>query len=115
MRLDLDKIEVMRPENLAKVAAQGISAMMFVRSVGGYDDKPQSASVRLIHTVDGSLIAGLAWQNGRGGAQGSPVDAMMRKDVVDAATEIAQSLAEQLDWPRYEKQRQPRRGRRSRR
>ena len=100
IRSNLNEEEVMEPQNLALIAARGIDAILFVRTVAGYDDKPQSASIRLVHTEDGLLVGGLAWQNGKGGVAGSPLDRMQRKDIVDAGEEIAEALAEQMRWER---------------
>ena len=98
LRLNLDEIEVMRPQNLSLIYENGVEAVMFVRVVAGYDDAPQSASVRIVHTLDGELVGGVAWQNARALARGSAADAMVRKDVVEAAEEIAESLAVQMRW-----------------
>ena len=98
IRFNLDEEEIMEPQNLATIAERGIDAILFVRTVAGYDDKPQSASIRLVHTSDGLLVGGLAWQNGKGGVAGSPLDRAQRKDIVDAAEEIARALAEQMGW-----------------
>lgn len=71
---------------------------MFVRTVGGYDTAPQSASVRIIHALDGAIVGGVVWQNGRAGVQGSLADSFMRKGIVDAAEEIVESIATQMGW-----------------
>ena len=60
IRYNLNEVEVMEPQGLAVIAAQGVDAILVVRSVAGYDDKPQSASVRLIHTTDGRLVGSVA-------------------------------------------------------
>jgi len=96
VRWNLDEIELLQPTNLSTMREDGISAFLTVRTVAGYDDKPQSAAVRVVSTLNGELIAAVSWQNGRGGARGSPADAMMRKDIVGAAEEIGKSLASQL-------------------
>jgi len=96
VRLNLDEIELSQPRSLTLLRERGIQAVMNVRSVAGYDDKPQSATVRVVSTQNGELIAAVNWQNGRGGARGSPADAMMRKDVVGAARQIAEALLPQL-------------------
>ncbi len=96
VRANLDEFELMQPENLSQLADQGIDAIVVVRTVAGYDDRPQSASVRVISTRSSSLIGGLAWQNGRAGAQGSAADGDMRKDIVAAAEQIASALVKQL-------------------
>ena len=96
VRLNLDEIELLTPKSLAALQERGIGAVLSVRAVGGYDDKPQSATVRVVSTKSGEVIGGVNWQNGRGGAQGSPADAMMRKDIVGASQQIGNSLAAQL-------------------
>jgi len=63
-----------------------------VKSVAGYDGRPQSASVKIVHTKTGQLLAGANWQNGRGGAQGSPADQGARVDLVVAAQQIANAI-----------------------
>lgn len=97
VRWNLEEIELMQPASLEAMKEQGISAFLTVRSVSGYDERPQSASVRVVGTSTGELLAAVTWQNGRGGARGSPADAMMRKDVVAAAQEIGRALASQLN------------------
>jgi len=97
VRWNLNEIELLRPANLQTMRNQGISAFLSARTVAGYDGKPQSASIRVVSTANGELIAAVNWQNGRGGAQGSPADAMMRKDIVAAAEEIGKALAKQLN------------------
>lgn len=98
LRLNLSEEQVVEPQSLAELAWQGISAVLFVRTVAGRGDKPQSASVRLVHTRDGSLIAGLAWQNGDSGPPDTLADAIIRKDLGEAAQEIARALAKQMGW-----------------
>lgn len=96
VRLNLDEIELMQPKTLSALRGRGITALLSVKSVAGYDARPQSATVRVVSTQTGELVAAVNWQNGRGGAQGSPADAMMRKDIVGAAQQIAQALVSQL-------------------
>jgi hypothetical protein len=96
VRLNLSEVELSEPRSLGLLHQQGIQAVLNVRAVAGYDDKPQSATVRVVSTQNGELVAAVNWQNGRGGARGSPADAMMRKDVVGAAQQIASALGEQL-------------------
>ncbi len=92
VRLNLDEIEIAKPEGLAKLKDNGIDAFLTVRAVAGYDRQPQSASARINSTHTGKTIAGINWQNARSGAQGSIADGMMRKGLVVAATEIADAL-----------------------
>lgn len=96
IRLNLNEVEITRPEGLAKLKDQGIDAMLVVRSGGGYDQQPQSASARMNSTHTGQVLAGVTWQNGFGGAAGSPADRVMRKGLTEAAAEIAAALAERV-------------------
>ena len=96
IRLNLNEVEVSRPEGLAKFKDQGIDAMLVVRAAGGYDQHPQSASARMTSTHNGQVLAGVTWQNGFGGAAGSPADRVMRKGLTEAAAEIANALAQRV-------------------
>lgn len=96
VRTGLTETEVMSPQSLSLLREQGIDAFLVVRSADGYDGRPQSATARAVSTHDGSLVAAVTWQNGRGGAAGSAADGMMRKDLTEAAQEIASALASQL-------------------
>jgi len=96
IRLNLNEVEITRPEGLAKLKDQGIDAFLVVRGGGGYDEQPQSASARMNSTHNGQVLAGVTWQNGFGGAAGSPADRVMRKGLTEAAAEIATALAERV-------------------
>lgn len=92
VRLNLNEVEIAKPEGLAKLKDQGIDAFLTVRAAGGYDQQPQSASARVNSTHTGQVIAGISWQNGWGGQAGSIADRMMRKGLAEAAAEIADAL-----------------------
>ena len=96
VRMNLDEIELLEHKSLAAFQERGVGAVLSVKSIGGYDGKPQSATVRVISTRSGELIGAVNWQNGRGGAHGSPADAMMRKDIVGASEQIGKALSTQL-------------------
>lgn len=96
LRMNLDEIELLQPKSLAAFQDRSIGAVLSVKSVAGYDGKPQSATVRVVSTKTGEVIGAVNWQNGRGGAQGSPADAVMRKDIVGASQQIGQALSAQL-------------------
>jgi hypothetical protein len=96
VRLNLNEIEITRPQGLAKLKDEGIDAYLTVRGAGGYDEQPQSASVRMNSTHNGKLLAGVTWQNGFGGMSGSIADRVMRKGLSEAATEIATVLSERI-------------------
>jgi hypothetical protein len=96
VRLNLNEVEITKPEGLAKLKEQGIDAILVVRSAGGHDDQPQSASARMTSTYNGQVLAGVTWQNGWGGRVGSIADRTMRKGLTEAAAEIAGALAERV-------------------
>ena len=96
VRLNLNEIEISKPEGLSKFKEQGIDAVLIVRAGGGYDDQPQNASARMSSTHNGQVLAGVTWQNGFGGRAGSPADRIMRKGLTEAAAEIASSLSERV-------------------
>jgi hypothetical protein len=96
VRLNLNEIDIARPEGLAKLREQGIDALLTVRAAGGYDEQPQSATARVSSTHTGRVVAGITWQNGWGGQAGSIADRTMRKGLAQAAKEIADALAKNL-------------------
>lgn len=96
VRLNLNEIDIARPEGLAKLRDQGIDALLTVRAAGGYDDQPQSATARVSSTHTGRVVAGITWQNGWGGQAGSIADRTMRKGLAQAAKEIVDALAKKL-------------------
>jgi hypothetical protein len=96
VRLGINEVEVQMPEGLSKLKAQGIDAWLSVRSAGGNDGAPQSASARMNSTETGQIIAGVTWQNGWGGVSGSIADRTMRSGLTDAARQIADALVARL-------------------
>jgi len=96
VRLNLNEIEVSQPQGLAKLKAQGIDATLVVRAAAGSDGEPQDASARMVDTTNGQMIAGVSWENGFGGQQGSIADRVMRKGLPEAARQIADELAAKL-------------------
>jgi hypothetical protein len=96
VRLNLNEVEIIKPEGLAKLKDQGIDAVLSVRAAGSYDSQPQSVSARMNSTLNGKVIAGVTWQNGYGCAPGSPCDRMWRKGLTDVASEIADALAQRV-------------------
>ena len=96
-RLNINEFEYAQPANLKDLANKyGVDCVLIVKSVGGYDGKPNSAAARLLETRTGSLLAGVTWQNGKGGAQESPADNLMRSDVSTAAKKMAGGIASTL-------------------
>lgn len=91
-RLNLNEVEISKPEGVSKLKDQGVDALLTVRAVGAVDSQPQSASVRLNSTDGGKVLAGVTWQNGWGGIQGSIADRVMRSGLTEAASQIADAL-----------------------
>lgn len=90
------EFEVASGEGLQALRARGVQALLVVKSVAGYDGMPQSATVRITSTADGTMLAAMSWQNAWGGMTGSPADRMMRKGLSEAAREIVKSLRKLL-------------------
>ena len=57
-RYNLDEIELILPKNITRLADDGIDTILIVRSVGGYDGRPESATTRLVSTSNGQVIIG---------------------------------------------------------
>lgn len=96
VRLNLNELEVSKPEGLTKIHDQGVDAMLSVRAAAGYDGLPMSASARVVSTDTGKIISGVTWQNGWGGMAGSIADRTMRQGMAEAAKQITDSLAQSL-------------------
>jgi len=94
IRYNMTEIELAKPDNLNKLRDMGINAILTVKSVTGYDGKPQSASVRINSTNNWKVIAGVSWNNGWGGRAGSIADRTMRVDISGAASQIVNQLVE---------------------
>ena len=95
-RFNLTEVELAHPQNIRKLADEGIDTILLVKSVAGYDDRPESASVRLVSTATGRLIIGATWQNGKGGAKGSAADGVMRVNLSGVARKIAKGIGREL-------------------
>ena len=95
-RENMNEFQVSQPQGLKLLAGQGIDALLSVKASGAYDGQPEAASARVNDTRSGAVIAGVTWQNGWGGRQGSIADRAMRKGLNEAAAEIATALAPQL-------------------
>jgi hypothetical protein len=97
VRLNLNEVEIARPEGLAKFRDQGVDALLTVRAAALGDGRPESASARMNSTHTGQVLAGVTWQNGWGCVAGSPCDRVMRKGLSEAAREIADALARRVN------------------
>ena len=92
LRLNLNEGGVTESKSLKAFSKEGVDAVIVVSAVGGYDQMPQSASVQIINTSTLNIMAGLNWQNGFAGQQGSLADRVMRKGLTKAAKEIVNGL-----------------------
>lgn len=95
-RLGLTEVEVAQPIGLSRLKEQGIDAYLTIRAADGYSGVPASASARLTSTHNGQVLGGLTWQNGWGGAEGSPADRVMRSGLSQAAQQIAEGLVKRI-------------------
>jgi hypothetical protein len=96
VRVNLSEIEISEPQNLLKLKNNRIDGVLQIRTVAGYDGRPQSASVKIISTATGRIVVGATWQNGRHGRQGSMADQDARVDVAVAARQITKGLADAI-------------------
>jgi hypothetical protein len=92
--LEISSITVGQPENLAKLAASGIDAWLYVEAdVNALSDKPKSVLLRVLSTRKPDQYIQLDWKNGWGGMPGSLADAAMKKDAAEAGAEIGAEVA----------------------
>jgi hypothetical protein len=94
LSLNLNEGQITEPKSLEAFSKKGVDAVIVVSAVGGYDQMPQSASVQIINTSTLDIMAGLNWQNGFAGQQGSIADRLMRKGLTKAAKEIVDGLTQ---------------------
>ena len=95
--MNMNEIQILQPENLQKIKNKiGIDSILLVKTIAGYDNKPQSASIKLVSTSTAKIIAGASWQNGSAGQEGSPMDRGARSDIAEASKQIAEGLAKSL-------------------
>ena len=95
-RLNLNEFEINNPQNVRLLAEQGIDTILIVKTVAGYDGRPNSATARLVDTKSGRLLVGATWANGKGGAMGSPADGMMRQNINSAGQTLADAIGQAL-------------------
>ncbi len=80
--------------SLAELKAQGVDAVLTVRTAGA-EDQPQAASAQINSTATGAVLAKITWQNGWSGWRGSkasPAGRITHKTLAQAAREIADDL-----------------------
>ena len=87
--IGLTEFEFTSARGYAALRAAGIEAVLAAKSVDAADGTPENVSVRITSTKSGETVAGITWQNGWGGRRGSIADRSMRKNLSEAAREIA--------------------------
>lgn len=95
-RVGLSEFQILSPESYDALKDAGIDALLVVKAVMAADGTPENASVRITSTHTQNVIAGLSWQNGWGGQRGSIADRTMRKNLAEAAAQIAEALAKRI-------------------
>ncbi|OFE13447.1 hypothetical protein PHACT_10120 [Pseudohongiella acticola] len=98
-RAGLSDFEITSTAGYSALQQSGIDAVLTVRSVDAEDGTPESASIRVNSTADGSVLAGVTWQNGWGGQRGSIADRTMRKNLSDATRDIAAEIMTRIKAP----------------
>lgn len=72
-----------------------VDALMFVtvKTEPDFPSKIGSATIKMVDAQTGTLIGGVTYQNGRGGAPGSPADAGMKESLPESAERIGKEIA----------------------
>lgn len=92
----MSEFQLYLPESARQFANKGVDAILAVRATAGYDGNPDNATIKLVSLKDGKIVVGANWQNGGGGARGSPADAIARTGMASAAAKIAETVAEAI-------------------
>lgn len=92
----LEEFEVTTAEGFAALQERGVDAILVAESVDARDGTPESASVRVTYVATGEFIAGITWHNALGGMGASIADRTMRKNLSQAAADIAKELSRRL-------------------
>ena len=92
----IDAYLINSPDGLEGLRSAGVDALLVVRTMLGWDGKPQIVTARLIDTRTAEVITGFSWENGWGGDVGSVADRTMRKSVPEAADQISMSLLDRI-------------------
>lgn len=98
-RVGLEEFDVTSAQGYTALREAGIEAVLAAKSVAAADGTPESASVRITSTMSGEILAGITWQNGWGGQRGSIADRTMRKNLSEAAREIAGEIMNRIHGP----------------
>ena len=95
-RAGIDEYHINSPEGLEGLRNGGVDALLIVKTMIGWDGKPQIVTARLINTHTSEVITGFSWENGWGGDFGSIADRTMRKSVPEAARQISASILNRI-------------------
>lgn len=93
---NIASLKFLGKKNLRILKDSGIDGYLTVKSFFKADGKPSSVSARLSSTHTGELLAGISWQAGWGGMQGSIAHNIMSQNLNEAAEEIAKALVERF-------------------
>ena len=95
-RAGVDEYHVNSPEGLEGLRNGGADALLILKTMVGWDGKPQMVTARLIDTQTSEVISGFSWENGWGGDFGSIADRAMRKGLPEAAHQISVTLLDRM-------------------
>jgi hypothetical protein len=97
--LKLSLSGITREEDFRRVGEiLNVDGLVFVASTVSpyFPSRVGSATVKIVEVQTGTLIGGVIYQNGRGGAPGSPADAGMKDSLPETARIIAEEIAKGL-------------------
>ena len=95
-RSGIDEHHLNSPAGLEALRNGGAEALLIIKTMIGWDGKPQVVTVKLIDTMTAEVITGFSWENGWGGDFGSVADRAMRRSVPEAARQISTSLLDRI-------------------
>ena len=97
--LKLSLSGITREEDFRRVGEiLNVDGLVFVASAVSPDfpSRVGSATIKIVEVQTGTLVGGVTYQNGRGGAPGSPADAGMKDSLPETARRIAEEIAKGL-------------------
>jgi hypothetical protein len=83
-------------EAYAALRTKGIDSVLRAEAKIADDGTPDTVSVRLIDIIKGNFLIGIRWENAWGGASDSEANRIMRRNIFQAAEDIAKELLERL-------------------
>ena len=95
-RIGIDEYHINSPEGLEALRNGGVESLLIIKTMIGWDGKPQVVTARLIDTRTADVITGFSWENGWGGDFGSVADRAMRKSIPEAARQISATILNRI-------------------